>query len=204
MSLADSWLPAPEVTLIMIPPPCLIIGSEGEPGQVQRVDDVGEEVVLQSLDGRVDEVVHVTRADVAGVVYQHVDPAIFFEGGVDQVVAVGALKEVEFDGERLAAEFLDLAGGGLQAAGQGDGVRSLDRRGVLDGGPFLHRPRGEHDGVAALWPAPSAHPRPIPRLAPVTIATFLSAMSASPNQNAVIRPRRGAVSSKGPANRPVY
>ena len=78
--------------------------------------DVAQEHLLDQLERRILERVHVPGADVAAVVDQHVDAAEAGERGVDRGRPVGALRQVELRDVRVDAERAHLGRRLLEAA----------------------------------------------------------------------------------------
>ena len=99
----------------------------------------------------------------AGVVHDDVEPAQAGDGLLDDPAGVGGLGDVADDPERADATALDAPNGGLE-------IGRL-REAVSDGAVVRRSEVGGGD-VDALLARARAIPRPMPRAAPVTRATF--------------------------------
>ena len=84
----------------------------------ERRDHVRLEVLLEQLDRRVEEAVHVAGADVARVVHDHVDASPPLEHGRRRGAERRAVVEVGGHHERVAARGADQVGGAREAAGE--------------------------------------------------------------------------------------
>src|SRR5438094_970884 len=124
-------------------------GREAELHEMQRRDHVAEHHLLDQLDRRVLEGVHVPGADVAAVVDQHVDPPEAREGGVDRRRPVLARGEVELHDQGVGAERPHLAPRRLEAARQRRGERLLHRGGMFEPLRAGHGARRHHHVEAA-------------------------------------------------------
>ncbi len=117
-------------------------------GEDDRGHRVGLEVLVEQLDRRLEQPVHVAGPDVAGVVDEHVDAAPALEHGGDRRAQRRAVGDVEEHRQRLAAFGLDQGSGGVERTGQGSGVGPLDGRRVLAGFALVHGAGRQRDVVA--------------------------------------------------------
>ena len=75
--------------------------------QRERRHHVRVEVLVEQIEGSVDETVHVARADVPAVVEQEIDRSPFVEDGCDCGLECGAVEQICGHGERTPAFGLD-------------------------------------------------------------------------------------------------
>lgn len=119
-------------------------------GQDDRGHHIGLEVTVDQPHGRVEQLVHVARSDVAAVVHQHVDPVPALQDGGDRNAERGPVEQVEVDGKGTPARVLDQGGGRVQRSRESPGVGLRHRRGVLALFPLVEGPGTERHVEAGL------------------------------------------------------
>ncbi len=135
---------------MIVPPPRSIICGNTALIKHDRRKRVGFEVVAQQLHRGVDDVVHMSRTDVAAVVDERVDVAPLGEHRLDRPGQRVVIEQIAGNREATPPRRADQLGGLVERTGQWGSVGALQRRAVLARFTFVHRAGKDRDVVAGL------------------------------------------------------